>query len=147
MLLCQAGSRLCGFPIEHIAETMRPLAVESLAGMPPFVLGLAIIRGVATPVVDLGSLVAGSGMRAPATRYVTVKTGGRRAAFAVDAVVGIRALPPSTRAGLPPLVNDVRAEFVTSIATLDGDLLLVLESAKLVSPDVWAALDAQEAHR
>lgn len=145
MLLCQAGSRLCGFPIEHIAETMRPLPVETLAGMPPFLLGLAVIRGIATPVVDLGSLVSGSARRAPPTRYVTVKAGPRQAALAVDAVLGIRAMPASTRAGLPPLCKDARAEFVELIATLDGDLLLVLESAKVVPSEVWAALDVREA--
>lgn len=145
MLLCHVGSRLCGFPIEHIAETMRPLPVESLAGMPPFVLGLALIRGAPTPVVDLGALLHGSERRTPVTRYVTVKSGTRRAALAVGAVVGVRAVPRSIESGLPPLFGDVRNDFVESIGTLDGDLLLVLASGKIVPPSVWAAVDAREA--
>ncbi len=33
-------------------ETMRPLPVEPMAGTPPFMLGISVVRGVAMPVAD-----------------------------------------------------------------------------------------------
>jgi purine-binding chemotaxis protein CheW len=155
MLLCQVGSCLCGFPIEHIAETMRPLPVESLAGAPSFVLGLALIRGVPTPVIDLDGLLfepcaeavrpGRPQERAAPSRFVTLKTGARRAAVAIASVIGVRALSPASLVALPPLFRDVRTDFVEAIGMLDGDLFLALESARIVPPAVWTALEARRA--
>jgi purine-binding chemotaxis protein CheW len=56
-LLTRVGARLCAVPLAHAVETMRLLPVSPLADAPPFVRGLAIIRGQAVPVVDLGALL------------------------------------------------------------------------------------------
>jgi purine-binding chemotaxis protein CheW len=56
-LLTRVGGRLCAVPLAHTVETMRLLPVSPLGDAPPFVRGLAIIRGAAVPVVDLGALL------------------------------------------------------------------------------------------
>jgi purine-binding chemotaxis protein CheW len=130
-------------PLAHVSETMRPLPVEPFAGMPPYVLGLAIIRAGPVPVLDAGRLL-GAPCLSP-TRFVTIKTGGRLAALAVDAVLGIQPLPPGAIAALPALLGEWSAERVGALGALDADLLLVLQAARLVPESVWHGVDAETA--
>jgi purine-binding chemotaxis protein CheW len=138
-VLCRVGSVVCALPAEHVSETMRPLPVEPLAGMPPFIAGLAIVRGVPIPVVDLARLLGGSDpLRA--TRFVTIRIGDRHAAMAVDSVLGVRAVRADALHELPPLLGGAGADAVDAVGTLDANLVLVLRSARIVPPVVWEAL-------
>lgn len=138
-LLCGVGASVCALPIAQVGETLRPLPVEPLAGLPAFVLGVAIIRGAATPVLDASRLI-GAPQQSESERFVTLKLGERAAALAVGNVLGVRALPGAEQE-LPPLLRDVAAEAVHTIGRLDGQLLWVLESARLVPDSVWQALE------
>lgn len=140
-LVCRARALLCALPVARVIETMRPLPVEPLAGAPPFVRGLSIIRGAPVPVVDAGSLLgAGGGERW--TRYVALRCGERRVALAVEEVVGVRTLSPEVLGDLPPLLDAAGAEIVSRVGTLDARLLLVLQEARLVPDSVWRSLEA-----
>jgi purine-binding chemotaxis protein CheW len=139
-LLCRIGSRLCAFGLDQVSETMRPLPAEAVAGMPPFLLGLAIIRGAPLPVVD-GARVLGLAHDSPPARFVVVKVAGRKAAIAVDEVVGIRTLAADTLDQLPPLLAGADAQAVLAIGQLDFQLLLLLDSARLIPESVWTALE------
>lgn len=138
-LFCRVRARLCAMPLQHVVETMRPLPVEPLAGMPAFVMGLAVVRGQPLPVVDAGALL-GDLEDPQHTRFVTLVTGRRNIALAVEAVLGVRELPPDLQ-GLPPLLREASAEVVSAIGTLDAELLLLLESARIVPDSVWQAVD------
>ena len=125
---------------------MRPLPIELLPGMPPFVVGLSIVRGTPIPVVDTGLLIATAATGLGAARFVTIKVGSRRAALAVDAVIGVRDLASASAHMLPPLLHDAGA-VVEAVGALDADLLLVLRSARIVPESVWSAVDVQLAAR
>ncbi len=60
VLVVMVGARACAFPLHHVAETMRPLPIEPVAGTPSFVRGVSVIRGMPTPVVDLKALLESS---------------------------------------------------------------------------------------
>jgi len=139
-LLCSVRELRCALPLEHVLETMRPLPVTSMAGMPSFVQGVAVVRGSPIPVVDAALLFLG--LASQATRFVTVKTGAHRLALAVDAVVGVVDLSLDTLAALPPLLRGARLEAVSTIGTLDADLLLVMRATRLVPEEVWTTLQA-----
>ena len=147
LLLCRVGSRIVALGVRDVWETMRPLPIEPLSGAPSFVLGLAIVRGFAIPVVDadrlLGSSVSFSTtMISPSpARFVSLKLGVRSAVLAVDAVLEIRALPAAVLASIPPLLREAGADLVSVVGALDARLLLVLEAARLVPDSVWSAID------
>jgi purine-binding chemotaxis protein CheW len=86
-LIFRVRQRLCGLPILHVAEIMRPLPTRAIAGAPLAVTGLAVIRGIPTPVLDLGALL--SDEHELPTRFITVRTGSRYVALAVESVVGL----------------------------------------------------------
>jgi purine-binding chemotaxis protein CheW len=149
-LLCRIGARIGALALEDVRETMRPLPIEPLMGTPPFVLGLAIIRGFPTPVVDAASLIGPSTSSSPIlspspARFVSLKLGERTAALAVDAVLDVCSLPSETLSNIPPLLLGGDAQLVSVIGALDSKLLLVLEAARLVPDSVWTAIKAQGA--
>jgi len=125
-----------------VIETMRPLPTSKLAGVPPFVLGVAIVRGDAVPVVCLDAFLGSSAPAAPA-RLVTVRAGARVVALAVDAVAGVAALDPREASRLP-LVADACAGALESLRARDDDLLVVLRGARIVPEEVYAAIEARE---
>jgi len=116
-----------------VSEIFRPLPIEPVADAPRAVLGLAIIRGVPLPVVDLGLLIADCACRPE--RMVALDTGSRRLALVADEVIGIRVFDASAFEALPPLLQDAANERVAAIGTHDAELLLVLRTARLLPDD------------
>jgi purine-binding chemotaxis protein CheW len=140
VLLVRAGRRLCALPVAAVVETMRPLPFAPLAGLPPFVRGAAVVRGTPLPVVHLDALLGG-GEGAPPGRFVVVRCAGRQAALAVDAVLGLARLAAPDGAGAP-LLAGAAAGAVGALGALDRELLVLLESSRLVPEEAWAAARA-----
>jgi purine-binding chemotaxis protein CheW len=137
-LVCRVGTLLCALPLAHVGETMRALPAEPLAGVPPFVRGLAIVRGRPTPVIDASILL----LDTPGTprRFVTVLPGERPFMLAVDEVVGVATVAADVATTLPALLQTPRLAAVAATGVIDGALLLVLEHTRLVPEEVWALL-------
>ena len=140
VLLVRTGRTTCALPLSSVVETMRPLPIAPLSGMPPFVAGGAVVRGEPVPVVDLGALVAGAAAEAP-RRFVLLRLGERHAALAADAVVGVAQLAQGASAGASVL-SGAAAGAVELLGALDGELLLVLRAATIVPEGAWEALRA-----
>lgn len=138
-LLTQTAGGICALPLDRVIETMRMPPIRELAGMPAFVRGLAIVRGAAVPVIDLG-LLLGCGGAMPA-RLVTVNVGTRTIALAVGAVIGLRAIERAGLDAVPPLLRDAANAAIAAVGTLDAELLLFLRAVQLVSEEVLAGLD------
>lgn len=133
LLSVHAGGHHAGIPLASVREIMRPLPITSVAGAPPFVLGLAVIRGVSIAVVDLGALLGEAGERMPFGRFVRLELGARSVALAVQAVTGLVEVTPASLAAMPPLLSRAAGKLVETLALEDGELLLVLETARLVA--------------
>lgn len=139
MLLCRVGSVVCGLRVENVVETLRPLPIESINGAPAFVAGVSVIRGAPVPVVDLPKMLGG-GDALRTGRFVVVKLGARRIALWVAQVIGLRTLEPGSLEALPPLLDASRSEFIGALGSLDAQLLVVLESARILPESAWAML-------
>lgn len=132
-LLCEVGGTACALSLRHVVEIMRPRPLETLAGAPEFVLGTAIIRGAATPVVDASQLLLGS--RGKPSRLVLLRVDQRTVALAVDAVVSTLALADDSLSDSPPLLSP-NLPAVDALSTLDAKLLLVLQAGRLLPKDL-----------
>ncbi len=143
-LIVGLKSCVCALQLAHVIETMRPLPVEPISGVPSFVQGISIIRGIPTPVVDLGSVLGSPSERAE--RFVTVRAGDKQVALSVNAVLGVRDLDTiMTIRELPPLLQRASKDTVETIGTLDEQVLMVLRTGWELPDEVWQALTAQEA--
>ena len=129
--------------LAQVLETMRPLSIEPLAGLPPFVLGLSVLRGAPVPVIDLANLL-GSAAPALHTRFVAVRAADRKALLAVESVVGVASLPERTLDSLPPLLGDMSAQAIDAIGSLDEGMLFVLKSGHIVPPSVWQSVEQRD---
>ena len=143
VLLCRIGALRCALPITRVRETMRPLPVEPVSGTPPYVRGLAIIRGMAVPVLDAALLLGAQAT--PVARFITMGTGQRTVALAVEEVIGVRTIADDEFQDLPPLLRDAGGETISAIGTLDAGLLVLLRAGRLVPDGLWAGLDAARA--
>ena len=139
VLLVEIGSRLAGIPIRDVIEVMRPLPVERVESAPPFLSGLAVVRGIATPVVDL-RLLLGAPADVPPARWVSARLEERRVVLSVDGVVGMRTLPAEALGRLPGLLEGASAA-AASLGVLDRQLLVMLQASRHLLDAVDAAAD------
>jgi purine-binding chemotaxis protein CheW len=136
-LVFRAGSMLCALGLDEVVETMRPLQTRPLAGTPAFVLGISVLRGVPTPVIDVARLLVGA--PADIERYVAVRTERGAVALATGAILGIRSVDAESPAGHPALLAGGNSRLVAGVATIGAEPLLLLQSMRAVPDDVWAA--------
>jgi purine-binding chemotaxis protein CheW len=141
-LVVGVQGRLCAVPLSHVIEIMRPLPVEPISAVPSFVQGISIIRGIPTPVVDLGVLLGKP--NGVADRLVTLRLDERSVALSVDSVLVVRELDASKIRGLPPLLQGASKDVIEAMGTLDEQLLVVLCSGWELPDQVWQTLTAQE---
>jgi purine-binding chemotaxis protein CheW len=133
-LVVRVGERLLAVPLDDVVETMRALPLEAIAGVPPWLAGVAIIRGVPVPVVAMGVMLT-----IPAAvhrRFITLKVGARSVAIAVDAVLGVRNITALPLHAAAPLLQGVGCAAIDALATLDAELVLVLRTCRVLSEAV-----------
>jgi len=134
-VVLRAHDRWCALPLPVVAETMRPLPIDPVPAQPPFVLGVAVIRGGPVPVVDLRRLM-GVSPASPPARFVTLCVEGRLCAVAADEVAGIHELREEALGSLPPLLRDAGEALIDALAVLDRKLLLVLQAGRIIPQEV-----------
>lgn len=128
-LLFQVHDWSCALPSKDVREVMRLLPLSEIVGAPPFVLGLSILRGAATPVVDAGYLLHGRpGMR---RRLISLNVKERVVLLAVDGVSGTRVLDGSVNKPPDPLIAEPM-KAVECLRLLDNELLLLLSAGVIV---------------
>ena len=139
ILLIQVRQRFCALSLTSLREVMRPLSVSPLPDMPDFMIGVARIRGRPVPVADAGALI-GLPENPAFTRFVTLNADGE-VALAVEAVVGVRSVDPGMFQGLPPLLRDARRDTISALATLDAELLSLLEIGRSVTDQLLEPIE------
>ena len=139
VLIVTANGRTCAIALEHVSEIMRPLPVRSLAGLPAFVQGMSVVRGMPTPVIDVCRLL-GDAADSRRTRWVALTLEGRSVVLSVDGVLGAKRLAEEEGMELPPLLRDVPGEYLDRLDVLDAELLVILRAGRLVPDAVWAQL-------
>lgn len=143
-LLVRIDRRVCALRLEDVEEVFRPLPTEPVAGAPPFVLGLAVVRGRPTPVVDLARLLGAPAQEA--SRYVSVRAGRWRAVLATGAALGFAELSEEELEALPPLLREVNPALASAIGRLDRELLTLVSTSHLLPEQTWEELRSAGVH-
>ena len=144
VVVFRTGSCLGAVPLHHTTEILRPLPLEPVQGVPDFVLGLAVLRGSAVPVLNV-SLMLDEGGRRDCLRWVALRVDRRRVVLAVDTVLGVRDIDIRDFEGMPPLLKNARPGFLETLGIHDAQLLLVLNASRILPEDAWEALSARGA--
>lgn len=130
VLLFTVGHQCCALPLADVAEVMRAQPLTSHGMLTAGVLGTAIIRGQATPVVDAGQLLCGE--RTRGGRLVLLRVGSRRVALAVDRVLGTTRSSERHLHTAPALLTGNRP-VIERIGVLDSELVHVLSAVRVMA--------------
>jgi chemotaxis signal transduction protein len=82
------------------------------------------------PVVDLALLVGAPAT--PPTRWVVVRTGGKRTVIAVESVEGVRTLASEALRALPSLATGAAQAAIAQLGILDAAVFAVLDAARVI---------------
>lgn len=130
-LLLGAGARRAAVPIEAVVETMRPLPIAPLPGMPGGLLGVAIVRSTATLVADLATLLGEP--KGASDRWVSLRLSASARPLALAArVIGVRALDRDAIEAGRVVPTGVAATFVDAIVAHEGQALAILDVGRIL---------------
>jgi purine-binding chemotaxis protein CheW len=132
-----------GVDIGAVDGIVKMQAITKVPRAPSFVEGITNLRGEVLPVIDLRKrfgLPAGEATKD--TRIVHVEVDGARVGMLVDAVTEVLRVDEQAIEPPSPLVTTVESAFITSIAKVDGRLIIVLDLAKVLSTEEQADLKA-----
>ena len=141
VVIVRAAALLCALPLASVIETMRCPPLTAVSGTPQCVAGVAMIRGAMVAVVDLGILLGSTSAAIPEARLVTLRIGGRSVGLAVHSVIGVRELDSAALAEVPPMLRQANPGVLTAVASLDRELLLVLDGSRILTEELMGRLE------
>ncbi len=150
-LLFAVGNALFGLPtfaVEHIG--VLPAKLARIPGAAGFVRGAMPWRGEALPVIDQSKRLGAASIAGKRQHVIVVAIGALRAAFAVDAIVGLRRVVHSALRPMPVLDGGETEVFERVIADGDAPLTLLLDPEKMLDGaerDMLKAARSRKARR
>jgi purine-binding chemotaxis protein CheW len=117
----RAGGEHYALPVEGVREIARRDRITPVPGAPDTVLGVWNLRGDVIAAVDLATML-GLGLAAGAEeegRIVVAEEGGLRAGLAVEAVIGVGALPE--------VVEPAESEYLEGAVLVDRTQIGILD--------------------
>ena len=123
------------FRIEQIQEIVVVQQVTTIPNVPGFVEGVSNLRGSIIPIINLRAIM---GMQAvesdDETRIIVVNVDGRTIGCTVDSVTQVVRVPSESIQPAPDTVVAEGADYVTGFATVNEQLLVLLDVNRLLDP-------------
>ncbi len=130
-----------GLDISAIERVIRAVEATPLPDAPPGVLGIVNLQGRVIPVLDLRRRLhfPPREMRL-ADHFLIAQASGRTIALPVDAVIGVTEWSPAMV--VPGAEIFPGFDAVEGVVKLDGDIVLVQDAKRFLSPEEAGQLDA-----
>lgn len=132
------GQKVCGADILSVQEILRNPAISSSENCPQFLEGAIEVRGESIPLIDLKRRLSGGTDRSETLgEWVLIApVGGRKVAYAVDAVTRILKLSNSDILPAPDLIlSGLRSQYIRGVYNSEFGLLIVLDIDRMLSTD------------
>ena len=140
-----------GVNISAVESIIKLQPITAVPHAPEFVEGITNLRGTVLPVVDLRKrfgLPAGEATKE--TRIVVAEIDGTQVGMMVDAVTEVLRVDEEAIEPPSPIVTTVdgdwssRNAFIPGIAKVDERLIILLDLARVLSPEEQASLQTLE---
>jgi purine-binding chemotaxis protein CheW len=116
--------------------------VTSIANTPDFIKGVINLRGNIVPIVDMRIKFHLSEARYDATTIVIILNLNKKMiGIVVDSVSDVIALPAEAIREAPRFGSAINTEFISGMATVDGNMLIMVDIQKLMSSDDLQLID------
>ncbi|QNP49076.1 chemotaxis protein CheW [Diaphorobacter aerolatus] len=134
-LTFRLGEELYGIDILSVQEIRSYEVPTRMAHAPEFIKGVIHLRGMIVPVVDLRlKLRCAQASYDAFTVIVVLRVGDMLLGAVVDAVADVVALPVDAIKAAPHFQGAMDTAYVRGIAQADGQMLIVVDIAALLSP-------------
>lgn len=125
-----------GVDIIKVQEIIRMVDITRVPNTPHYVIGVINLRGKVIPIIDMRRRL--NLKETPYTkdsRIVVVEEENKIVGFIVDSVSEVLRISSSVLEPPPPMVSGISSDFITSIAKLEGRLLILLDLEKVLAKD------------
>ena len=134
-LTFQLGAELYGIDILSVQEIRSYEEPTRLAHAPEFIKGVIPLRGVMVPVVDLRvKLQCAEASYNEFTVVIVLKVGDMLLGTVVDAVADVVGLKDEEIKPAPRFQGGVDMAFVRGMALVEGQMTVIVDIGKLLSP-------------
>lgn len=137
------GSETYGIDILKVQEIRGYDSVTRIARSPEFVKGVINLRGVIVPILDLRiKFQVGEATYHQFTVVIIIKAGGKVVGMVVDGVSDVVGLLPAEIRPAPELAA-VDTRYITGLATVDGQMLILVDIERLLSDELQLLAETQ----
>lgn len=140
------GEELFAVDILRVQEINRMMALTKVPQSPPGVEGVINLRGRIIPVLDLRVQFGfPKGEATEQTRIIVIEISGNTIGFVVDSVREVMRIPASIVEPAPQVGSAVDSCYVSGVAKLEDQLLIMLELENLLSPESLSSITSMKA--
>lgn len=127
-----------GINVMQVQEVLRVTEIAPVPGAPSYVIGIINLRGNVVTVIDTRKRFGLSPKEMDdSTRIVIVESEDQVIGILVDSVAEVVDLRASEIEGSPNVGSDDNAEFIQGVASLEGELLIIIDLNKLLTDEDW----------
>lgn len=130
-----------GIDVMQVQEVLRVSEIAPVPGAPNYVMGIINLRGNVVTVIDtrLRFNLPQHEMD-DATRIVIIEADGVVVGMLVDSVAEVVDLKRSEIESSPSVGNDESSKYIQGVATVNENLLILVDINKLLSDEEWMEL-------
>jgi len=133
-LTFQLGSEGFCLDILNVQEIRGYDEITAIANTPDYIKGVTNLRGKIVPIYDLRIKFKFQAVEYDAlTVVIILNLNGQDLGIVVDAVSDVIALKNDQISSLPALVSTIDTAFIKGIATVDTEMLIMLDIDRLIS--------------
>lgn len=127
-----------GINVMQVQEVLRVSEIAPVPGAPDYVLGIINLRGNVVTVIDTRKRFGmPPGEVDDNSRVVIIESQGQIFGILVDSVAEVVELRRSEIDVAPNVGNEESARYIQGVATVDSDLLILVDLNKLLTEEEW----------
>lgn len=132
-----------GIDVMQVREVLRYTDISPVPGAPPYVLGIINLRGKVVAIIDTRSRFS-LPRREPddSSRILILEAGDHVVGFLVDSVSEVAELKNANIESAPDTGSGDSNRFITGLYKRKDDLIILVDSSRLLSEDELAELAA-----
>lgn len=141
------GNEEYGLEILKVQEIRGYDTVTQIANTPDFIKGVVNLRGKIVPIVDLRiKFHLGKVEYDEFTVVIILNLSGRVVGIVVDGVSDVMALTEDQIREVPSLVTSIDTKYIVGLATVEQQMLILVDIEQLMSSPEMELLDAAVQH-
>jgi len=134
----QLSDETYGIRVLKVQEVQRYSEVSPIPGAPSYVLGIINLRGSVISVLNTREKFGLPDIETTDdTRIVILESGKQVIGILVDCVAEVVSLAASDIDDAPNVGNDDSAKFIDGVSNKNGELVILLDSDKILSEEEW----------